>query len=134
MEWKQIYWSSVKTDSDAIHIAKSILTGLKKRNLAVQWGSGKITGSFGPAIKGFNSRIFTVYTNGKVQIHFPDIMKNLFIDDNLKCLELLQRINKIPGVQIPKEAIGKYPSFPISTLKTKASLKIFFDAIDLLIN
>jgi len=69
-------------------------------------------------------------TNGRVQVHFQDMKKHSFMGDSAKCLELLQRINKIPGVQIPEDAINEYPSFPISALKNEADLKTFFDAID----
>ncbi len=125
--------SSEFSTADAVQIAKNILSGLHIRKLVVRWGTGKTIGSFGPVITGFSSRIFTVYANGRIDIHFQDIMKTLFKDEREKGRELLNRFNQIPTVQIPEEAIDKYPTIQFSALKNEADLKTFFDTIDWLI-
>ncbi len=115
---------------DAASTAREILGSLRHRNMVVRWGRGRVYGSFGPELRGTNSLIFTVWTNGFIQVHFQNIRQLPSMNDATRRLELLQRINKIPGVKLPDDSIDKYPTFPISALNKEVNLKIFLDSVD----
>jgi len=48
-----------------------------------------------------------------VLVRFPDLNRKPF-DDETKRSELRARFNKIPGIEIPANAISHYPSIPLS--------------------
>ena len=50
--------------------------------------------------------------------------------DELKRSEVLRRLNEIPGITIPDQAIDKYPSLPLSALRNEATLKQFLEILD----
>lgn len=50
-------------------------------------------------------------------------------DDPAKRLELLRRLNQIPGVSISEDSLSRRPSIALSALKDPASLNVFFEAI-----
>jgi hypothetical protein len=51
-------------------------------------------------------------------------------NDELKRLEVLRRLNEIPGITIPDKAIDKYPSVPLSVLNNEAALNQFLETLD----
>ena len=51
-------------------------------------------------------------------------------DNEAKRLELLHRLNELPGVSLPSDAISRRPSVALSTLKDEAVLKKFLDTFD----
>ena len=54
-------------------------------------------------------------------------------DKREKRLELLERLNKIPGLVLPEESIDKYPSFPMSLLVNKSGYMSFIESINWLV-
>lgn len=51
-------------------------------------------------------------------------------NDEAKRLELLDRLNQIPGVKIPRDDITRRPSFPLSLLRDEIALKRFLETLD----
>jgi hypothetical protein len=50
--------------------------------------------------------------------------------DKEKRLDLLNRLNGIPGVTLPPDAISKYPSIALSTLQAEPVLDRFLKTFD----
>ncbi|HZY66876.1 MAG TPA: hypothetical protein VFE21_13485 [Rubrobacteraceae bacterium] len=67
-------------------------------------------------------------TDGKVAVNFQ-FLKGPFGNER-KRRELLQRLNKISGVDISADRINGQPSFPLSVLKDEAALKQFLEVLD----
>jgi hypothetical protein len=55
-------------------------------------------------------------------------------DDEAKRLELLHKLNEIPGISIPDKLINDRPSFSLSNLKDEVNLKQFFETLEWAIN
>ena len=53
-----------------------------------------------------------------------------FFNEEHRIIEILQRLNKLPGFSIPPDAINRYPSIPLSTLKDEEVLKQFLGIFD----
>ena len=50
--------------------------------------------------------------------------------DEAKRLDLRDRLNKIPGVEIPADAITRRPTIPLAVLTNDAALKAFLGVLD----
>ena len=110
--------------------AKNILEWANKNASSIWWGKGKVTGSFVPIYDTSNQihyQLFAVFTSGTVQIYFATYQKRPEFETEEKRLELLDRLNSISQVNIPKSAIDRYPSIPIKVFTDETRLKQFFD-------
>ena len=56
-------------------------------------------------------------------------MKNRNRLPDEKRIEILRRLNEIPGVNLPQDSIGRYPNIPVSTLANANALEQFLKAI-----
>lgn len=75
------------------------------------WGKGKVDGSFIPVLdhNGKPHYPLAMYTYGRIEIQFQWLTKPPFDDMALR-RELLGRLNQIPGISLPEEAIGRRPA------------------------
>jgi hypothetical protein len=51
-------------------------------------------------------------------------------DDETRRLELLRRLNGIPGVALPEDSITRRPGIPLSTLQDEAVLAQFLTVLE----
>ncbi len=117
-------WDSFREDlgsrrgSDLVRVAQSILEWAESRGLRPWWGHGLKQGSFFPVIDcgPIAHSTVAVWTYGSVEVQFQTLKARPPFDDEAKRLELLHRLNDIPGVSIPETEIGHRPSFPLSAL------------------
>lgn len=115
-----------------IEAAKTILAWAKKNELRFAWGKGKNNGSFYPMLDYKDEPHYSVvvWTDGRVAIQFKEMMPRKPFDDERKRLELLDRLNKIPGVALPADAIALYPSIPLASIADDAAMKAFLAVWD----
>jgi hypothetical protein len=121
-----------KTGIEDVNVAKEILRWAKDRDLYINWGKGKVSGSFAPKLyhKGDYYWIMDVWTYGKFGFPFGWMSRKTPFDDESKRLELLNRLNQILERKIPDDAINLAPSSPLSELRDRAKLARFFDLLD----
>jgi len=112
--------------------ARAILDWAKKSNLRLWWGKGAKDGSFFPMLdyKGQGNSIISVWTYGRIEVQFQWMKERLPFDAEAKRLELRDRLNKIPGVDIPADAITLRPRILLSALTDKAALAQFLAVLD----
>ncbi len=125
-----------KTGQELESVAERIFEWAASKGLRIGWGTGIATGTFYPTFdyEGTAERTFYVSTNGNVSISFG-VIKNhnpAFTGED-RLLDLLNRMNSIPGIYIGEEAISKGASFPLSALMDETSLKAFLDIFEWLI-
>lgn len=110
-----------------VEAARKILNWASQHTSRVKWGRGFDNGSFSPMLDHGNRKypVFTVYTYGTVEILFQYHQNKPPFDAEEKRLELLQRLNSLPGVSIPKSAITTRPSIPLSALVQETALTHF---------
>jgi hypothetical protein len=82
------------------------------------WGTGMVEGFFIPVLDhaGRDYWPLGVWTNGRVEIQFRSLMLRPPFDDVGLRREFVRRLNEIPGVSIPEDAITHRPRFPLSVL------------------
>jgi serine/threonine protein kinase len=111
-------------------VAMKILAWCKDHFSRIEWGKGKIDGSFFPILD-WNATpyyVIVVYTYGKVELQFQHMKVAPFDDDQAR-LELLNRFNQIPGVSLGKDSIRRRPSIPLGTLTDENALATLFDVL-----
>jgi hypothetical protein len=71
-----------------------------------------------------------IWTYGKVEIQFQWLKTRPPFDNEASRKELLDRLNRIPGIQIPAEALTLRPNIFLSVFKEDATLKQFLETLD----
>ena len=98
---------------------------------SVSWGKGSLFGSFTFRKLGHDIlvSIFTVYSNGSIQLSFGEMKGKEVKEEVLQSFRA--KLNKIPGINVPEEAIsiGKFPSITAEVLAETKNLKNFQDAV-----
>lgn len=113
-------------------IARKILEWATSKTSRVVWGKGKQYGTFSPTLdhEGMAHKPVQVWTDGSLPIWFGEMRNKPPFSDELKRLEILRRLNEIPGLDLTNTAIDKYPNISLSTLNSEAALKRFLETLD----
>ena len=117
---------------EAVEPAKAIFEWALANTSRIVWGKGKHYGTFSPAVvhKGVEHKPLQVWTGDYLYVQFGDMRSRPPFSDEHKRLEFLRRLNEIPDVTLPDEAIDKYPSMPLTPLNDEAALKRFLATLD----
>ena len=122
-----------KCDIEVVKTAGKILDWAKNNVDQIFWGRGKHDGSYIPKLyhNGQYHWTIDVWTYGIIDIPFGYMSKSSRppFDEESKRLELLHRLNQIPGVSIPNDGIDRFPRFNISLLKDETAFKQFTDTL-----
>jgi hypothetical protein len=120
-----------KKGEAAVATADQILEWASERLPDFWYGRGTVDGSIVPRLwlDGHRYLFFSLYSSGVVELS-PQWMKTMpgFEPDERR-REFLERINRIPGVSVPGDAIARRPSFPIRLLETDEARQAFFDVM-----
>lgn len=113
-------------------VAGRILHWAKERHLDVWWGQGKQDGSFFPMVRRDGQRYWTmsVWTYGRAEVQFEMMRTRPPFDDEAKRLALAHKLNEVPGITIPNDAITRRPSIPLSVLQPPTATEQFLAAFD----
>lgn len=112
------------TDAQTKQLSVQILDWARSRSLPIRWGKGGSVGTFYPIISSKEGErpLFGTSTGGKIEIVF----NNLPLSSDEQRTELLQRLNKIPGISLREQAVRTWGSFPMSVLHKPDHLQQFF--------
>jgi len=137
--WDEQTFMKVLEDSkglETVKIAKDILEWAKEKADWIWWGRGRVQGSFVPVIgpDGSGSQFISVWTMGYIENQFQWLAnRDAFKDEELR-KELLSRLNSIPGVKLPEDAITKRPSIPLERLAKENAMNIFKETYEWVID
>ncbi|MBK7691370.1 MAG: hypothetical protein IPJ31_09705 [Bacteroidetes bacterium] len=114
-----------------VDTAKKILAWISRKVSYIYYGTGK-RGALAPILKvqGVNRFCFALWVDGFVEIYFQHMKNRPVFDQEDKRLELLNKLNTIPGVAIPQERVSARPNFPLAVLNTETELQKFMDIFD----
>jgi hypothetical protein len=118
--------------SEEAAVAARVIAWAKERKLRLDWGRGKIYGSFFPVVDhgGDWYAPVSLGTSGTVEVQFHYFASKPPLDAEETRKEFAQRLNSISGVNIPLDAINRRPSFPLAALTEDAALRAFLDTLD----
>lgn len=113
-------------------VARAILEWSRRMVTQTWWGKGIQNGSFVPVYShhGTEHTLLAVRTSGRVEIYFHYYQRKPPFDSIERRLELLERVNAIPGISIPADRIDRLPSISLSVLEDEESLKQFLGVYD----
>jgi hypothetical protein len=114
-------------------IARKVIEWAKPRmSSANPWGKGVSYGTFYPKFifKDITIPFFNVFSSGRIEISFREIKKVSAFDGDAKRLELLHRLNQVPGISLSSDFINRYPTILLSVLKDDATLNQFLGVFD----
>jgi hypothetical protein len=121
-----------RTDAAVVAIADRIIAWARATMPDFWYGRGKADGSIVPRlwVNGQRYLFFSLYSYGAIELS-PQWMKAMpgFEPDERR-RQYLERINGIPGVSVPVDAIARRPSFQMAHLQSDEALQAFFSVIE----
>jgi hypothetical protein len=123
---------SARKGATVSDVARQILEWVRPRVTRVWWGRGATNGSFVPVLnhKGTDHQLFAVWTYGTVEIYFQYYQHKPPFDSEEMRHELLDKLNAIPDVSLPEEAVTKRPGISLVSLQDSAALSQFLDTCE----
>ncbi len=115
-------------------VVNSIVEWATSRSLALDFGRGRVHGSFYPTLSlpSGKLRLFGPSTDGNIWFLFAKMREVPPFDREETQRELLQRLNQIQGVNLPADCFtpGKWTSVKLSLLTEPATLEQFLAVFD----
>lgn len=107
-----------------LEVARQIIEWSRSHLPRFTWGKGASFGGFSPALdRGGHSYLpFYMWTNGRMQIQFQYMSGMPPFDQVAMREEFLRRLNEVPGIQIPSDAIDRAPGLPLKVLATPEAM------------
>ena len=121
-----------KKGKDVAAIAEKILSWAERNLPSIWWGEGTQLGSFfaGMQTPSGGYHPVAVWTNGRVEMQFQGLMRRPAFADEQKRREFARRLNDIPGVEIPADAVARRPAFDVAALAEPVRLAAFFEVMN----
>ncbi|MFL5382271.1 MAG: hypothetical protein ACJ8GN_07125 [Longimicrobiaceae bacterium] len=112
--------------------ARWLLEWAVSRRLRIWWGKGQIEGSFVPVLdlQTASHQPFAVYSSGVVQLYFQWYAYKPPFSDEGRRMEILRRLNTIPGVTIPESALSRRPNISLEVLARDGNMDQFLAVFD----
>jgi hypothetical protein len=100
----------------------------------ISWGT--IQGRFVPTVcvGGLRIQLFVIRADAKVAIRFMYLRKRPPFTERGIIDELLRKVNEIPGVNFPPDAVGRKPNFPLDLLAAPEGLEEFKKTVEWMID
>ena len=121
-------------DKAIVQAVQEILKWSRSKRLEVEWGRGRVYGTFKPKMSIGNSSFtpIVVGDGGKnINIRFGYLREyGPPFSDVHKRLELLRRLNAIPGVHLAEDQIDRFPNIPLSVLRDPSALQQFLKTME----
>ena len=116
-----------------VGVAAEILRWLEKHEWPIFWGKGRTYGTYGAYLTADEGDVLllNVSTNGLLYVAFNELKKkvNRFAEEPQR-LGLLRQLNAIKGISLPREAIERSPTVPLSVLKDPSACKQFLQVME----
>lgn len=116
-----------RNDPDRVRVARDILEWSVSKSTYIWWGRGKSNGSFVPVLVHGEAhhQFFALWTYGTLEIYFQWYAGKPPFNSESKRLQMLRKLNEVPGVSLPEESITKRPGIRLDVFKNAEALKKF---------
>ena len=121
-----------RNGEEARQTARQLLSWVRRQGLDIWWGEGAESGSLIPRriignVKHFS---FVCWSSGNLGLYFFRIKDRQPFSDEAMRRELLARLNRIEGIDLPGDAFNRRPTIPISALQNPQRLEQFLAVWD----
>jgi hypothetical protein len=112
-----------KRGTEEARVARDLYDWTLARGWSPRFGAGKQDGSWTPVLtaNGGQHTPIALYTNGRIEVQFKYLKARAPFDNDGIRVELLRRLNEIPGVSLASDAIDKTPSIQLALLAANVS-------------
>jgi hypothetical protein len=99
-------------------VARDLYDWTLARGWTARFGAGKQDGSWTPVLTatGRQHTPIALYTNGRIEVQFKYLKARAPFDNDGIRIELVRRLNEIPGVALASDTINKTPSIQLALL------------------
>ena len=117
-----------KCSDEDVRVARKILDWVKENTDDIWWGKGGVQGSFIPMVSQANNNytFIAVWTYGNIEFQFQHMRKWQPFSQAEKQKELLDQLNRIPGISFSSDSITRRPSLSLTVFQDRANLERFF--------
>lgn len=131
---EELFAAELKNNGDELsaQTIMAIYEWIKPKATVLIWGKGAKLGSVTPGFERKDGihRVVRLLTSCQIEIPFDYIRNTPYFKDDNNRLELLNRLNAIDGINLPKESIDKYPKFDSSALNDSKLLDAFITVLE----
>lgn len=128
------FMAALKTNrgEQGVAVARRFLEWSKDKFPRLWWGHGAKIGSVYPCLDRGGKEYYpaSLRTTGLVKLSMRYMAKRSPFDDEGLRLEFFEKINRIPGVELPAEAIDGVPDISFEFLETGNGLDLLLEALD----
>lgn len=113
-------------------VARRLLDWSKRKASRIYFAQGAQSGSFIPVVThdGQDYQLFRFGGSGSLRFWFRYLRRKKPFDAESKRMELLGRLNQVPGVSIPPTSIGGMPRIPVQLLESDSGYSAFTTILD----
>ena len=118
-------------DEASLEGARRVYRWAQEHLPRLTWGRGLHTGSCIPVrdLDGVPHYPISLWTSGVLEVSFNYLSRKPPFDDESRRRELLERLNRVPGVSFPPDVYNRAPNFPLAVLASDAGWAAFEDAL-----
>lgn len=123
-----------RAGSEAVRVGHEIADWIKSHS-QVSFGQGARDGSMNATVTQHGVRLdfLSLWSYGKVMLSFGNFLKPPFDAENIR-QEWLDRMNAIPGIRLPGDAVSRWPTIPLRELFDGTRLTAFLAEADWLVH
>ncbi len=127
---------TAKFGDTVAEVARQIVDWAEHLHLPLDWGKGARDGSCTPVVehKGVRHYPLCFYTYGRLEVNFQYMKTRPVFDSEIKRQELRIRLNRVPDVAIPEDAITRRPRILLASLAKPGVLNQFLDVMSWVVN
>lgn len=136
VQWDRELFTTTLRDRCGVEVMAVVLSISERvvQCCPTSWfGNGRMDGSWSFAVieHGVKYPPFSLWTSGVIQLQFGNLQpRGVSV---AAIATLAKSLNEIPGVQIPDDALNRFPTFKIASLKDPEALARFVQAIEVFV-
>lgn len=102
-----------------VKVGRKLYDWFRSKGLRIWWGKGATLPGFVPIFedRGGKYLLCEIWGYGKFETSFQRLASTPRFSDDQKRIELLERFNRIPGVDLPADSITRRPSIPLEVFR-----------------
>ena len=110
-------------DAAALAASRTIIDWIKRRADRVAFNSNPVWGWIGAVFEkdGFEISLLRLHSDGSVAVYFEYMLGKPVFDDLARRQQLLDRLNAVPGVRLPPDAVSKRKTIPLADFTPDAT-------------
>lgn len=124
---------ATRVPPENVHAARRIYDWMRTNGQGLWWGHGKYDGSVFPILHdpaGKPHWLIALWTYGSVELQFQYLASDPTFAPEANRMELLSRLNAIPGVNLSPAKIASRPSIALEKFGAETALEQFLAILD----